>query len=106
VWSGVSSAVLDWLTGGSALAALGKVSLAVCALVFGLIYRRYLGILGADRRKPAERQAYDALRDSLAEATLRHGSTPNGSPGSSIELIVSSVTRECLTGRSSRTRSD
>jgi hypothetical protein len=63
----VSSAVLDWLTGGSALAALGKVSLAVCALVFGLIYRRYLGILGADRRKPAERQAYDALRDSLAE---------------------------------------
>jgi hypothetical protein len=67
VWSGVSSAVLDWLTGGSALAALGKVSLAVCALVFGLIYRRYLGILGADRRKPAERQAYDALRDSLAE---------------------------------------
>ena len=60
----------ELLTGGSALAALGKVSLAVCALVSGLIYRRYLGILGADRRKPAERQAYDALRASLAEGNI------------------------------------
>jgi hypothetical protein len=65
--TGVGSAVLDWVTGGSALTALGRVSLGVCALVFGLIYRRYLGILGADRRRPAERQAYDALRESLAE---------------------------------------
>jgi hypothetical protein len=64
------SAVLDWLTGGSALAALGRVSFAVCALVIGLVYRRYLGILGTDRRKPAERRAYDALRDSLAEGNL------------------------------------
>jgi hypothetical protein len=63
--TGVGSAVWDLLTGGSALAALGKVSLAVCALVLGLVHRRYLGILGADRRKPAERQAYDALRDTL-----------------------------------------
>jgi hypothetical protein len=46
------------------------VSFAVCALVLGLIYRRYLGILGADRRRPAERQAYDALRESLAEGNL------------------------------------
>jgi hypothetical protein len=61
----VGSAFLTWLTGGSALASLGKVSLAICALVFGLVYRRYVGILGADRRKPAERQAYDALRTSL-----------------------------------------
>jgi hypothetical protein len=38
--------------------------------VLGLIYRRYLGVLGADRRKPAERQAYDALRASLAEGNL------------------------------------
>jgi hypothetical protein len=68
--TGVGSAVLDWLTGGSALAALGKVLLAICALIFGLIYRRYLGILGADRRKPAERQAYDALRTSLTEGNL------------------------------------
>jgi hypothetical protein len=64
------SDLLTWLTGGSALATLSKVLLAVCALVFGLIYRRYLGILGADRRKPAERHAYDALRNSLAEGNL------------------------------------
>jgi hypothetical protein len=68
--TGVGSAVLDWVTGGSALAALGRVSLAVCALVLGLIYRRYLGIPGADRRRPAERQAYDALRNSLVEGNL------------------------------------
>jgi hypothetical protein len=68
--TGVGSALLDWLTGGSALAALGRVSFVVCALVIGLIYRRYLGVLGADRRKPAERQAYDALRDSLAEGNI------------------------------------
>jgi hypothetical protein len=68
--TGIGSAILDWLTGGSALAALGKVSLALCALVLGLTYRRYLGILGANRRKPAERQAYDALRNSLAEGNL------------------------------------
>jgi hypothetical protein len=68
--TGVGSAVLDWVTGGSALAALGKVSLAVCALVLGLVYRRYLGILGADRRRPAERQVYDGLRNSLGEGNL------------------------------------
>jgi hypothetical protein len=67
---GVGSALLDWLTGGSALAALGKVSLAICALVFGLVYRRYLGILGADRRRPAERQVYDTLRESLIKGNL------------------------------------
>jgi hypothetical protein len=68
--TGVGSALLDWLTGRSALAALGRLSLAVCALVFGLIYRRYLGILGADRRRPAERNTYDALRESLAEGNM------------------------------------
>jgi hypothetical protein len=41
------------------------VSLAICALVFGLVYRRYVLLLGADRRRPAERKAYDALRNSL-----------------------------------------
>jgi len=66
----VGSAILDWVTGGSALATLGKVSIAVCALVLGLVYRRYLGILGADRRRPAERQAHDALRASLAEGNM------------------------------------
>jgi hypothetical protein len=50
----VGSALLDWLTGGSPLAALDGVSFAVCVLVIGLIYRRYFAILGADRRKPAE----------------------------------------------------
>ena len=68
--TGAVSELLAWLTGGSALATLSKVLVAVCALVFGLIYRRYLGILGADRRKPAERQAYDALRSSLGEGNL------------------------------------
>ena len=66
----MGSAILDWVTGGSALATLGKVSIAVCALVLGLVYRRYLGILGADRRRPAERQAHDALRASLAEGNM------------------------------------
>jgi hypothetical protein len=66
----VIRALLGWLAGGSALATLASVVLAVCALALGLIYRRYLGILGADRRKPAERQAYDALRDSLAKGSL------------------------------------
>jgi hypothetical protein len=64
------SELLAWVTGGSALAALAKVLLAVCGLVLGLIYRRYLGILGANRGKPAERQAYDALRGNLAEGNL------------------------------------
>jgi hypothetical protein len=64
------SELLAWVTGGSALAALGKVSLAVCGLVLGLIYRRYLGILGANRRVAPERQAYDRLRASLAEGNI------------------------------------
>jgi hypothetical protein len=62
------SELLTWLTGGSAMAALAKVLIAVSALVLGLIYRRYVGILGADRRRPAERQAYDALRNGLSRA--------------------------------------
>jgi hypothetical protein len=62
--------LLAWVAGGSALAALGKVLAAVCFLVFGLIYRRYLGILGADRRKPSERQVYDTLRESLAQGNM------------------------------------
>src|SRR5580704_629420 len=68
--TGVGSALLAWLTGGSTLGALAKVLLAVCGLVVGLVYRRYLGILGADRRRPAERQAYDALRNSLAVGNM------------------------------------
>jgi hypothetical protein len=64
------SELLTWFGGGAALATLSKVLIAVCAAVFGLVYRRYLGILGADRRRPAERQAYDALRDSLSGGNL------------------------------------
>jgi hypothetical protein len=55
---------------GSALATLAAVVLAVSTLVLGLVYRRYLLLLGADRKKPAERQAYDALRASLAEGNI------------------------------------
>jgi hypothetical protein len=62
--------LLGWFSGGSALAALASIVLAVCAVVFGLLYRRYLGILGADRSKAAERQAYDALRHSLAHGNI------------------------------------
>jgi hypothetical protein len=34
------------------------------------VYRRYFLLLGADRRRPTERRAYDALRASLAEGNL------------------------------------
>jgi hypothetical protein len=66
----VGNALLTWLSGGSPLGALVSVSLAICALVFGLVYRRYFLLLGADRRRPTERRAYDALRASLAEGNL------------------------------------
>ncbi|MBV8521183.1 MAG: hypothetical protein JOY71_03465, partial [Acetobacteraceae bacterium] len=63
-------ALIGWFGGGSALATLVSVLLAVGALVLGLIYQRYLGILGADRRKLAERQAYESLRNSLIEGNF------------------------------------
>jgi hypothetical protein len=66
----VARALLGWFDGASALGTLSAVMLAVCVLGLGLVYRRYLGILGADRRRPAERQAYDALRNGLAEGNL------------------------------------
>lgn len=66
----VVQALSEWVGGGSALVALVKVFGAVCVGIFGLLYRRYLGILGANRRVPAERQAYDALRASLAEGNM------------------------------------
>jgi hypothetical protein len=64
------SELLTWVIGGSAPAALVKLLLALCALVLGLLYRRYLGVLGADRRRPAERQGYDGLRNSLGGGNL------------------------------------
>ena len=76
-----ASELLTLLTGGSAQAAVVKVLLAVCVLIFGLMLKRYLGILGADRRRPAERQAYDALRGSLAEGNMAPaGSIPRKTP--------------------------
>jgi hypothetical protein len=66
----VIRALSEWAAGGSALAALGKMVGAICAGILGLLYRRYLGILGADRRKPAERQAYDALRIRLSQGNM------------------------------------
>jgi hypothetical protein len=36
--TGLGGALLDWLTSGSAMAALGKVSLPVCASCSALIY--------------------------------------------------------------------
>jgi hypothetical protein len=65
--AGVIRALLGWLSGASASATLAFAVLAVGVLVLGLLYRRYLRILGADPSKPGERQAYDALWSSLAK---------------------------------------
>jgi hypothetical protein len=69
------TALLTWATAGSTALTPVLVSLlavvgGVCGLTLTLVYGRYLGILGADRRKPTERQAYDALRDGLAGGNL------------------------------------
>ena len=69
-------ALLTWLTAGSkvgpALAMLFSVLVGICGLTFTLIYRRYLGILGAGAQPEGfpERQAYDDLRESLAGGNL------------------------------------
>jgi hypothetical protein len=73
---GALAALLTWVTAGSrgalspALISLLAVAGGLCGFALTLVYRRYLGILGADRRRPAERQAYDALRESLAEGNI------------------------------------
>ena len=81
---GMIRAVSDWLAGGSVLAALRSIALAVGALVCGLIYRRYLGILGADPNERADRQDYDALRNSLAQGN------------SAAQLYVQRLTRSII----------
>jgi hypothetical protein len=43
---------------------------AACALILWRIYRRYLGIRGANSRRRAERRVYDVLRKSLAEGNI------------------------------------
>jgi hypothetical protein len=66
----VIRALLGWFIGGSVLATLAFTLLAVGALVLGLLYRRYLHFLGADRNDPGARQAYDGLRDSFAQGDV------------------------------------
>jgi hypothetical protein len=73
---GALTALLTWATAGStgalppALVPLLAVAGGFCGLALTLLYHRYLGILSADRRKPAERQVYDALRNSLVQGNL------------------------------------
>jgi Na+/phosphate symporter len=65
---GALTALLTRLTAGStgvlapALISLFAVAGGLCGLPLTLIYRRYLDILGADRRRPAERQALQRSR--------------------------------------------
>jgi hypothetical protein len=69
---------LGWLTGGptgalgSAPAQLLAIGGGTCGLIFALIYARNVGVLGAggEEKDTPERQAYDALRKSLAEGSL------------------------------------
>ena len=66
--------LVPWITTrgaiGPALATLLGLLGSASVLALTLIYRRYLLILGADRRRPAERRVYDALRDSLSGGNL------------------------------------
>jgi hypothetical protein len=60
---------------GSMLATVLSVLGGICGPVAFLIYRRYVGVLGAGARtkgSPA-RQAYDALRESLSEGNMAAG---------------------------------
>jgi hypothetical protein len=55
---------------GSELASLHSTLKWMILSILGLAYTRYVGILGADPERPAERRAYDALRDSLIGGNL------------------------------------
>jgi len=74
----VIGAAIGWLTGGSsgfsghALTSLLAIVGAVSGLAFSLMYRRYLGVLGAggSRRGYPAREAYDRLRESLSGGNL------------------------------------
>ncbi len=74
--SAALTALGTWLTAGAngavsqAMASLLAFVGGICALALTLYYRRQLAVLGANRRVPAERQAYDALRNSLAEGNM------------------------------------
>jgi hypothetical protein len=82
--TGVGSALLAWLTGGSTLGALAKVLLAVCGLVVGLVYRRYLGILGRRIGGGRPNGKHTTHFGTVSPwATWPRISMPSGSPGSS-----------------------
>jgi hypothetical protein len=74
--SGALAALVTWATAGwtgaigSALVALLAILGGTCGLALTLYYRRQLAVLGANRRIAAERQAYDALWNSLAAGNL------------------------------------
>jgi hypothetical protein len=66
--------LIGWLTAGStgigsALVALVSIIGGICGFAYPLIYRRYVGILGASEKRKGsrEQQAYEALRESLGE---------------------------------------
>src|ERR1700736_6015213 len=69
--AGLTNMVAGW-TGAVTPEGLVVFSLIVGVFAFGLAhyYRRCLGVLGANRRMPAERRAYDALRNSLTGDNL------------------------------------
>lgn len=75
---GLLGSMIGWLPGGStgvlgsALTALLTVAGGLGGLAFSLLYRRYLGVLGAGgkRKGTAERNAYDRLRQSLSGGSL------------------------------------
>jgi hypothetical protein len=74
--TGALTGLITWATAGwtgaigSALVALLAILGGIFGLALTLYYRRQLAVLGANRRVPAERQAYDALRNSLAEGNM------------------------------------
>jgi hypothetical protein len=77
IWP-LSGAAIGWLIGllpggltdtlGSALISLLAAAGGVCGLICSLIYKRYLGILGAStkRKGTSDREGYDRLRASLS----------------------------------------
>jgi hypothetical protein len=74
--TGALTALVTWATAGwtgaigSALVALLAILGGIFGLALTLYYRRQLAVLGANRRIAAERQAYDALRNSLAQGNM------------------------------------
>jgi hypothetical protein len=74
----VIGAAIGWLTGGSsgaigqALTLLLAIVGAVSGLAFSLMYRRYVGVLGAGggRKGYPAREAYDRLRENLSGGNL------------------------------------